>query len=216
MLLAFIAATWYSGKRFSPIATLLVSLTIVAANLLLPIGKVLFSLGPLVITDGALLGGMEKAVTFEGLMYASKACILPGLRLPGRFGSIVARAFVYYDRIIEYKGKVKPSTLVDDADALMLEIWEAEAEKKCRRNDPRQPSRRIRKPGESRRLRHWRLSHQYLHSRSALRHRLPRHFHLTTMFTSLSLTAIRLTIVLPAVNSRTLGRARAMASSSAS
>ncbi len=129
MLLAFIAATWYSGKRFSPIATLLVSLTIVAANLLLPIGKVLFSLGPLVITDGALLGGMEKAVTFEGLMYASKACILPGLRLPGRFGSIVARAFVYYDRIIEYKGKVKPSTLVDDADALMLEIWEAEAEK---------------------------------------------------------------------------------------
>jgi heptaprenyl diphosphate synthase len=131
MALAFMAATWYSGKRFSLMATLFVSATIVAANLLLPFGKILFSFGPIMVTEGALLGGIEKAVTFEGLMYISKACILPSLKLPGRFGSVVAKAFVYYDRIIEYKGKVKPATLVADADALMLEIWDSETEKKA-------------------------------------------------------------------------------------
>jgi hypothetical protein len=123
-LALFMAAVRLSGKRISLIATLLVSASIVAANLLVPVGKVLMSLGPLRITETALLEGLGKAVTFEGLLCLSKACILPSLRLPGRFGSIIASAFIYYDRIVEFKGKVRPATLIRDADALMLRVWE--------------------------------------------------------------------------------------------
>jgi hypothetical protein len=36
----------------------------------------------------------------------------------------VATAFVYYDRIVEYKGSVRPATLIEDADRLMLGIWD--------------------------------------------------------------------------------------------
>ena len=36
----------------------------------------------------------------------------------------MASAFVYYDRIVEYKGSLKPATLMADADALMLRIWD--------------------------------------------------------------------------------------------
>ena len=75
------------------------------------------------ITQGALIEGIEKALTFEGLMMLSKASIAPGLKLPGRIGRIVAASFVYYDRIVEYKGRIKASSLSRDADDLMLRVW---------------------------------------------------------------------------------------------
>jgi hypothetical protein len=124
MFLVFMAAAWLSGKRLSLVATLAVSAGIVGANLLIPVGRVVAVLGPLKITQTALLDGLGKALVFEGLVHISKASILPALRLPGRFGSLVASAFLYYDRIVEYKGNIKPATLIRDADALMLKIWD--------------------------------------------------------------------------------------------
>jgi hypothetical protein len=124
MFACFLGAAWFSGKKISLSATLFVSLSIVLANLLAPVGKVLMRLGPLVVTQGALEDGIGKALIFEGLIYVSKASILPGLKLPGRFGALVASSFVYYDRIVEYKGGVRPAHLVEDADRLMLELWD--------------------------------------------------------------------------------------------
>lgn len=124
MFLCFLIAAWLSGKKVSPLATIAVSAGIVAANLLVPVGKVLAILGPLKITQTALFDGVGKALVFEGLVYISKATILPGLKLPGGFGAIVASAFVYYDRIVEHAGEVRPATLIEDADALMQKVWD--------------------------------------------------------------------------------------------
>ncbi len=121
----FLLAALASGKRISLGATIVVSLGIIAANLLVPIGQVVLDLGGFKITRDALRGGIEKALTFEGLLYISKATIRPGIRLRGRFGSIVARAFVYFDRIIEYRGKPRAATFFADADSLMLAVWDA-------------------------------------------------------------------------------------------
>lgn len=140
MFLGFAIATLASGKKVSLIATLLVSAGIVGANLLVPVGRVIAVLGPLKLTETALLDGIGKALVFEGLVYLSKASILPGLRLPGRFGALVASAFVYYDRIVEYKGSIKPATLIADADRLMLQVWDqplAEPSPEARRPAPR-------------------------------------------------------------------------------
>jgi len=122
-LMLFIAWTWLAGKRFSLLSTIMVSLGIVAANLLIPSGRVLFKIGPIAITQFALTEGISKALSFEGLMYLSKAAILPGLHVPGRFGTIIARAFQYYDRIIEDQGKVHAKTVMRDVDALMQRVW---------------------------------------------------------------------------------------------
>ena len=124
MFACFLGAAWLSGKKISIPATVFVSLGIVLANLLVPVGKVLCQLGPLVMTQGALEDGIGKALVFEGLIYISKASILPSLKLPGRFGALVASSFVYYDRIVEYKGSVRPAHIIEDADALMLELWD--------------------------------------------------------------------------------------------
>jgi uncharacterized membrane protein len=119
----FVAAAWLAGKRISWTATLLTSAGIVAANLLVPVGKVIASIGPLKVTEAALLDGIDKALVFEGLLYASKAFVRRGLRLRGRLGRVLASAFESYDMIVEYKGRMRPSTLIGDADALALEIW---------------------------------------------------------------------------------------------
>jgi len=126
LFVAFFSAAVYAGKKVSLLSAFLVSAGIVLANLLAPVGRVLAEVGPLKVTETALMDGLGKALVFEGLICISKASILPGLRLPGRFGSLVASAFVYYDRIVEYKGKVKPATLIEDADMLMLAMWEEE------------------------------------------------------------------------------------------
>jgi hypothetical protein len=122
----FFVAALVSGKKVSIMTSLAVSVGIVAANLLVPIGRVMWRAGPIIITETALLDGINKAVIFEGLIYISKATIRQGLRLPGRFGSIVGRAFVYYDRILEYRGGIRASSLFQDADSLMLSVWEDE------------------------------------------------------------------------------------------
>ena len=125
MLCLFAFAAWAMGKRFSLVTTLSVSLGIIAANLLVPSGLVLAELWGFRITKGALMEGIGKALTFEGLMYLSKASIMPGLRLPGRLGRIVAAAFTYYDKVIEYKGRIRASSLALDSDDMMLLVWES-------------------------------------------------------------------------------------------
>ncbi|MDH7483453.1 MAG: Gx transporter family protein [Spirochaetales bacterium] len=121
--LVFMLWAWAAGKRFSLFATLMVSFSIIAANLLLPSGRVLVRIGSFAITERALVDGIAKALTFEGLLYISKASILPGLRLPGLFGDLVANAFRYYDRIIEFKGRIHPATLIRDIDRLLAIVW---------------------------------------------------------------------------------------------
>jgi len=125
MLLVFIAAASAMGKRFSLITTLSVSAGIVLANLLIPSGRIMTTLWGFRITEGALLEGLNRAITFEGLMYISKASIMPGLSLPGRIGGIVAAAFGYYERVLEFKGRIRPATVAIDADGLMMRVWES-------------------------------------------------------------------------------------------
>jgi len=126
MFFLLAVAAHFAGKRLSFVTTIVISAGIILTNLLIPSGKVLAHLGPLAITQFALTEGIMKALTFEGLMLLSKASIMPGLKLPGKLGGIVALAFVYYDHIIEYKGRIRAASLSADADAMMSAVWEHE------------------------------------------------------------------------------------------
>jgi uncharacterized membrane protein len=137
MFAAFAALALIAGKRVSWAATILTSAGIVAANLLVPVGRVLASLGPLRITETALLDGIHKALVFEGLLLASKAFIRRGIRLPGKLGATLASAFESYDEIVEYKGRLRPATLIEDADRLLLEVWAAGPARTLSRSEPR-------------------------------------------------------------------------------
>ena len=112
------------GRRNSIAATALISLSIILFNLTVPYGKVLWELGPFRLTEGALLAGIEKAVTLEGLIMLSRAAIRSDLRLPGRFGSLIGESFRIFDLIMERKGSVDWKDPIAGIDALMLDLSE--------------------------------------------------------------------------------------------
>lgn len=122
-LAAAAAAAWASGRKLSPILTVSVMAGIVGANLLVPLGRKLYVWGPIVITEIALREGLMKAITFEALVFISKACLGSRLRLPGGVGRLFASALRSYDRILAYKGKIRPASFIADIDEALIAVY---------------------------------------------------------------------------------------------
>jgi hypothetical protein len=124
LILVFAAtAAFASGRKLSPFMTVTVMASIIGANLLVPLGRITAEFGPLIITEIALLEGIKKAVTFEALIFISKACLGPGLRLPGRPGSLFAEAFRIYDRILEHRSLLGMKTFMIDIDEILNSVY---------------------------------------------------------------------------------------------
>jgi hypothetical protein len=123
ILAGAMAAALLSGRRVSPVMTIVVMAGITGANLLVPLGRKLAEWGPVVITELALREGVEKAVTFEALMMISKACLGSSFRLPGRFGSFFAEALRSYDRFLEKKKAIRLASLMKDIDEILFSVY---------------------------------------------------------------------------------------------
>jgi heptaprenyl diphosphate synthase len=122
LFLFFWLLCWLSGKKNNPFMTILIILVIVIFNLIIPYGQVLFSIGFFKITLGALMTGIHRAVTLEGLIMLSRISIRPDLKIPGSFGSLIAESFRYFNLITESRFRVSRKTLLHDIDALMTNL----------------------------------------------------------------------------------------------
>jgi heptaprenyl diphosphate synthase len=120
LLFWFFAATL--GKRTNIPATFLVIAGIVLFNLLAPYGRVLASFGAFRITEGALLAGIRRAVTLEGLIMLSKAGVRQDLRLPGAFGGLLGESLRIFAALTGRKRRISPKSLVADIDAILFEL----------------------------------------------------------------------------------------------
>jgi heptaprenyl diphosphate synthase len=114
------------GKKTSVPATVLVIAGIVAFNLLAPYGRVLASFGAFRITEGALLAGIRRAVTLEGLIMLSKAGVRQDLRLPGAFGGLLGESLRIFAALTGRKRRLSPKSLVADIDAILFELSAAD------------------------------------------------------------------------------------------
>jgi heptaprenyl diphosphate synthase len=118
----FWALAALAGKKNNPLATILTILGITVFNLLVPYGEVLFSLGVFRVTSGALLAGLRRAATLEGLFMLSRLTVRPDLHLPGSFGGLIGESFRILTLITEKKHRVRAKSLAADIDELMLEL----------------------------------------------------------------------------------------------
>lgn len=116
----FYAIAWLSGKRNNVLLTFLVILGIVVFNLLVPYGELLFSIGPLKVTQGALLAGIGRAVTLEGLVMLSRSCVRRDLRFPGVFGEIVGESFRVFAMAAEEKHLFTRKNWAERLDGLLI------------------------------------------------------------------------------------------------
>ena len=124
-LLAFLC-----GKKTNFIFTVLITFFIIAFNLIIPYGRVLFSIGAFKITSGALEAGIHRAVTLQALVMLSKVTIRQDLQLPGAFGKLLSESLQMFSVIMSRKYKVTGKNLIADIDNIMLELSAEQIETK--------------------------------------------------------------------------------------
>ena len=122
LFLFFCLLAWLSGKKNNIFATIIMMAGIIFFNMLVPYGKVLASFGPLRITQGSLLTGLEKAFTLTGLLMLSRACIKSNLQLPGIPGSVLGESFRLLELMREKKGLISRKNIIYGIDNLLLEL----------------------------------------------------------------------------------------------
>ena len=120
--LLFWFLAWLSGKKNNPLFTLLVILGIVAFNLIIPYGRVLYSIGKFRITFGALFMGIHRAVTLEALIMLSRVTIRRDLKIPGFFGELIGESFRIFSDIMNQKQRITRKNLIADIDQMMIEL----------------------------------------------------------------------------------------------
>jgi heptaprenyl diphosphate synthase len=102
-VLLFALLSTVAGKKIKWMYFVVIVSSITFFNLLTPMGRVLFSIGPFTITEGALESGVMKGFTIVGLVFISLFSVRPELELPGRLGGLLVRLFYYFERIVETK-----------------------------------------------------------------------------------------------------------------
>jgi heptaprenyl diphosphate synthase len=109
------------GRGGKPLITFLVFAVIVLCNLLSPYGRVLFEAGPLTITQGALLSGIKKAATIEGLIMISKTTVSANLKLPGAIGGIIGESFRIMHALSRHKTKIDVKDITGSIDRILMQ-----------------------------------------------------------------------------------------------
>ncbi|MDR3337147.1 MAG: hypothetical protein LBT16_08085 [Treponema sp.] len=107
--------SWLSGKKNNPLITILIMITVVFCNLLVPYGRLILSLGMFKITQGALMAGIQRAATLEALVMLSRLTIRQDLKLPGVLGELITGSFKYLVRITESLNKTEKKAREDPA-----------------------------------------------------------------------------------------------------
>ena len=111
-----------SGKKIRPLPGLLLLVSVTAAALFVPYGKVLFHIVGLPVTEGALNIGVSRGILLLGLLYLSKCTVVQGLAFPGKKGNGIAKVFYYFERFSENSAKISLKDLPGSLDNLLLAV----------------------------------------------------------------------------------------------
>ena len=100
-MIFFMILAGMMGRRVRLIPPAVLLLSVVVASLFSPNGLVLFSIWRFDVTYGALRLGLLKGALLVGLIYVSRVSVGPGLKIPGRFGALLLKAFAYFEALTE-------------------------------------------------------------------------------------------------------------------
>ena len=126
LFLFFLLLFWFSGKKLKLLITLTIMSLTVIFNLFVPYGRLLLVIGPLRITQGSLLAGIEKALVLGSLILLSRTFINSDLRLPGKIGFLLGESFRMLEILRQKKGYIHRGRITAGIDRVLSEV-EAEA-----------------------------------------------------------------------------------------
>ncbi len=122
LVVLFLVLNLAAGRRVRILQSALVALGIVAFNLVIPTGRVLWAPLGLPLTEGALKSGVMKATAMTGLIFLSRFSIRPDLRLPGRFGGLIGKSLFYFEAIMSQRRRIDRRDIIGSVDALLLSV----------------------------------------------------------------------------------------------
>ena len=125
----FILLCLLSGKGFKPLVSLVMLCSVTFMNLLTPTGKVILTIGSFPVTESALNKGLFKSFTIIGLFYISRFFIRRDLVLPGQFGRLLGRAFLYFNLFLR-EGFIKLRNPVESLDRTLMRTFHHKPEEK--------------------------------------------------------------------------------------
>ncbi len=89
----FILVSFFAGKRIRIIPNLIMLSGITAANLLSPLGEVLFYILKFPVTSGALINGLEKSAMLIGMIYISRTALSGEFSMNRKRRSVITDLF---------------------------------------------------------------------------------------------------------------------------
>ncbi|MGP1577048.1 MAG: Gx transporter family protein [Treponema sp.] len=89
---------------------------------LFPMGRIIFSIGSIVITADALRTGFEKAIIFSAMIYLSRWMMQVHITLPGMLGSLLQKSLYLFSVLLELNKRIRPKHFLTDIDELLLSL----------------------------------------------------------------------------------------------
>ncbi len=123
LALIFGILAWLVGKRIRITYFILFITASVFFHLLVPVGRVIFEIGGISITQIALELGLEKGATLCGMVFGSLFTIRRDLQIRGRFGALLMRTLYYFELLFEYRKQLRIRHLAEDIDAILLNVY---------------------------------------------------------------------------------------------
>jgi uncharacterized membrane protein len=106
-------------SKIRPVPALMMTASVIAFNLLVPFGKILAEPFGVPITEGALVSGIKKALTVEGMLFVSRWMLSQGIRLPGKAGKIIADSFSILRDLAARRKSVVRDDIIGSIDRIM-------------------------------------------------------------------------------------------------
>jgi heptaprenyl diphosphate synthase len=120
-VLEFMILSAVAGKRVKVLPNVVMITSIVAAHLLTPVGEVLWRVAGVPVTRGALVNGLEKSALLIGMIYLSRFSIRPGVKLPGRIGSMLSLVFVYFEQTLAGE-RLRRGNIIEQIDERIIAV----------------------------------------------------------------------------------------------
>ena len=129
LTISFAILALLSGKRLRWGYFLILLVSISFFQLFSPWGRVIFELGPFVVTLGALESGLVRGLTLVGMVFLSVAAVRPELKLPGTLGGLLGRTFYYFDLLFEGRRRLNRRNFFASLDELLKERFDLDRER---------------------------------------------------------------------------------------
>jgi hypothetical protein len=112
------------GRKTRIPAMIMIAAGVVVSNLILPTGRVLWSVFGFPITEAALKNSLVKATAVAGMISLSKLCIRTDLPLPGRIGGLLGRCLMYFELIMSKRARIRREAFFESIDEVLQAAYD--------------------------------------------------------------------------------------------